>query len=483
MSSPGVGVSAPGRAPLGIHAESAPARGSYKGGVPPSVRGTVHDPGVRRRWRLLAAAGALLDDKVPRINRDGQEVAHYLYRVAMCYRALEGGVVTIKRSLDCSRAEFSSVQTCGSQWHCPICAPKIAARRVMQINMGIKRWHDEGGGVYLATYTHHHDSDSSGQGQCRGAADRLAQALSYYKGKRPYRRFMEGHGGVGVVRSLESSYGEMNGFHHHTHEIVFAGRGLLVLDRQGVPVRWLSPLYRLRATWARVLVKFELAGLSMETNERGERVCVDYGVDKFRKLRHLLTRCLDARDGRYAAEYVAKLGKEPESWGLASELAKSHLKVGQGRPDRPRRCGHASPWELLNDALDGDERSGVLWREWAVAFQGRARLYWSPGLLARFGIPDVSDIELARAPDSRCVQKVAELGPWEWKLVLSHNARFELLRAAAVDGELGVKRLLLQLAAAPPAHGGDFIIFNHDPPPRFALYQTPDGATHQYWGR
>jgi hypothetical protein len=45
----------------------------------------------------------------------------------------------------------------------------------------------------------------------------------------------------------------------------------------------------------------------------------DIGVEKTRKLRHLLTHCFDARDGAYAAEYVVKLGKEPERargrWG------------------------------------------------------------------------------------------------------------------------------------------------------------------------
>jgi hypothetical protein len=428
--------------------------------------GTVHHAGFKRRWRLLDTAGDLLNDKVPRINKAGQEVAHYVYRQPMCQRGMDGGGVTLRRSLDGQRAEFVGVQTCGS-WHCPMCGPKIAARHVEQLNLAMAAWTVQGGGLYIITYTNQHGKESAGQGECAAAMDRLGGALSNYKGRRSYLNFRRDRGVVGVVRALETNYGELNGFHHHTHEIMFADAGLLVLDRNEKPVRWLSPLYRLGKAWARVLIKKGLAGLKPG----------DVGAEKFKKLRSLLRRCFDARDGRFAAEYVVKLGKEPEAWGLASELAKSHLKNGgQRRPDQPRRCDHANTWELLNDAADGDARSGELWREWFIAMRGRAKLYWSKGLKALFNIPDVDDIELARRPDAQCIEAVCTFGPWEWKLIQTRRARCEILLAGATGGELAVRKLLLALAARPPGHDGDFDIVNRDP-----QFYTVLGDGRKYW--
>lgn len=466
--------SAPGvSGALGNHAVSAPAQGAYKDGRRPRPvvqRGTVNDPGMRRRWRLLGKAAGLLDDKVPRM-RQGREVVHYSYRVAMCQRGMDGGGVTIRRSLDGQRAEYGGLQTCGSPHHCPVCGPKMAARWVEQINIAMRAWIAQGGAIYFLTYTHQHDRETAGQGMCEAAADGLAGALSNYKGRRPYLNFRKEHGVVGVIRALESTYGELNGFHHHTHEIMLAAPGALVTDSNGRIVRWRSPLYRLARVWARVLIKKGMAGLKPG----------DVGAERFRKLRNLLTRCFVAQDGRYAAEYMLKLGKEPESWGVASELAKSHLKGGANRrPDNPRRCEHASPWELLNDALDGDVRSGELWREWAEAMHGRAKLYWSPRLKDRFGIPHIDDIELARAPDTQCVEDVITLGVMEWRLVLSRGARFDVLHAAATDGALGVRRLMIQLAASPPGERDDFDVINRDPVPLYTRLEVNGRSVVSY---
>lgn len=408
-----------------------------------TAAGTVHDPGMARRWALQRKAQGILSDKAMRENRHGVTVAHFEFRVAMCHRATDGGPVAIKRSADRMHARYAGVQTCGSVWHCPICAPKVAGERREEMNEAIAAHVQEGGEVYFLTSTFSHDAETFGAGNLGAALDALAAARSRFTGSRAYRSTMEAAGALGAIRALEPTFGEMNGWHPHTHELVFGRPGMARLL-----------LRRLRKLWARELLKRGLGGLRPG----------DIGADRRRRLRHLLAHCFTVQPGDYAAEYVAKFGREPErdrgAWGIGSEMTRSHLKrgAGAGAQGVPQRCEHVTPWGLLNDALDGDKRSAELFREYAIAFQGRRQLLWSPGLKKHFfGTVGRSDEEIA-ATDARCTEHVCEVGPVSWARVLEHNARFDLLRAAAIGGAQGVHEFLEKLERAPPGRfSGEYV--------------------------
>ena len=406
-----------------------------------TAAGTVYDPGGARRWKLKRAAEGLLSDKENRIDRMGEPRPHFVYRVAMCHRGTDGGAPTIKRSPNRLHARFGGLQTCGSVWHCPICAPKVAAVRRDEMNEAIGAHVRSGGEVYFLTYTMQHDAERFGQGKLAAELKDLKAALSRLKGLRAFGCIKDEVDYLGTVRAFEVTYGEMNGWHGHTHELVFAGPGQL------------SALRRIRGLWARLLIKRGLAGLKPG----------DCGIELRRKLRALLTRCFTVQPGQYAAEYVSKFGREPESergaWGIGSEMTRAHLKRGHGAEDgTPQRCTHAGPWGLLNDFYDGDARSGDLWREYAIALQGTRQLYWSDGLKAHFfGIVERDDEDIAAEPDARCTEHVVEVGPLSWARVLQHDARFDLLRVAAERGAEGVRAFLAELEHAPPTHSGHYI--------------------------
>lgn len=451
----------PNPRPLGIHAKSAAGAGGYRAApaAPARPPAAPLDQGTRRRWALKRQAERLLADKEQRISRDGHAVAAFTYRVAMCHRGTDGGPVVLYRSADGRNARFAGVQTCGSVWHCPVCAPKIARTRRDEINRAIAAWlgPESWNGdrhVYLATYTTQHSAADAGAGELGSILPRVAKALSKLKGSRAFRALMERAKSAGAIRGLETTFGELNGWHVHTHELLFAGRaGVLQHDDRGRVQVWRSPVYRgMRRLWAETLLKHGLAGLRPG----------DIGAERFKRLRNLLRHCFTLQAGAYAAEYVATMGREPErergSWGLGSELTKSHLKRGAELDGRPQRCAHASPWSLLNDALDGDARSGELYREFAIAFQGRRQLYWSKGLKAELGITELDDEEIARAPDADCTEKVMEIGPSSWSLVIAHEARFAVLKAAADDGRAGVERLIAELEERPPRYSGEFTV-------------------------
>lgn len=446
------------RRALGTVAKSAAAPaavGGRRGGVTASAAMELD----RRRWQLQRAAQGLLADRTPKENRAGEQISVYVHRVAMCHRGTHGPAPAIYRAPDGARAEYADVLTCGSVWHCPICGVKITSERRRELMAAVAAWTSRGGQVYLATATHSHEKHE------RPLPEQLAlqsRCLSKFKGARGTRELYGRAGVVGAIRALECTHGEMNGWHPHTHELIFA--------RPGERARLVS----LRNAWIRRLEKEGLAGLKsgMTRAERAEQ------------LRHLRRHAFTVQDGTYAAEYVAKFGTEPATengrWGPASELTRGHLKAGQNR------LSGRTPFTLLAQYVEGDKRAGMLFRDFALAFSGRRQLYWSAGLRAelvdlchttalevyfregastdwaawesraRAIAKEKSDDEIAAARSAACTEFVVRLDSEDWRAVLRTNHRFDLLIAASLDGEPGVRELLARIRGAPPTHGSDY---------------------------
>lgn len=388
------------------------------------------------------------------------ELSVPVYRVASCHRWSNGPGPVLYRAPGGEAAQYAEVHTCGSVWHCPICAAKITSERRHALLAAIVAWEQRGGAVYLATRTVSHDKRSQSLAELAGA---LSKALSRAKGATRARKLAERAGVVGTVRALEVTHGEINGWHPHTHELIFA--------RPGQRGRLLSH----RTAWVRLLIKRGLAGMrdGMTRAEQAEQ------------LRYLRRHAYTVQDGRYAAEYVAKYGTEPITasggrWGAASELTRGHMKQGA-------RLTGRTPFGLLALYVDGDKRAGMLFREFAIAFQGRAQLYWSSGLRASLAelcrataeqvyfidgasemwrrweerarriLEDRPDDEIAAAGAADCSEFVYRFSREEWGAVLRTDSRFDVLMAAQFDGSAGVRALLDQLRRAPPCDDADYV--------------------------
>jgi len=420
-----------GRA-LGLIAKSAAAAPLV---TPRALRGTVHDQqGERGKWALLRAGGRLL---APFREDLGGGVVRFKYRLPLCQRGRQKGEqIGVWRDTSGTRANYRGVQSCGSVWHCAHCAPKVAAERTKEVITAIMRHLAAGGEVSLVTLTRQHERENSGRLKLRQALDAMRDALSSAKGSRAWRQVKAAAGVIGSIRAFEITYGEINGFHPHTHEIVFHDKGA---DLSGFVAVWINELCRRN-----------LAGFAAGDSEE----------ETLKKKNALLNRACVIQGGAAAADYILKFGREPAGgWGIASELTKSHLKHGRGGAQWAR-LSHATPWELLKDYLAGDAASGELWREYAVEMHGKAQLYWSPGLKKHFGLDDVEDQQIADKPDPVCSQFVGFVNDDDWKTVLQMDARFDVLRAAAIDGPDGLAIYLTELREAvrsrPPPHNGAF---------------------------
>lgn len=371
-----------------------------------ATRDEALDAPRQMRYRLQRAAQGLLP---------GERVKH-------CQRSTMGDSGVMVYRTPGAGGSFGNLATCGSVWHCPVCAAKITEQRRIELQNAITAWTTKGGEVYLMSQTFPHQLNQL-------LVDNLAlfsSAQRKFKNSRAYKNIMEQIGSAGSIRALEVTHGE-NGWHPHTHTLVFAYPGQLKL------------LQQLDMVWIETLIKIGLA----ERNQLNE----------------MLVYAFDVQNGDYAAEYVAKFGHEPSAtsktltnshWGASHELTKGHQKVG-------RRLSGRTAFTLLRDFTEGDETAGELFVEYAKHFKGKRQLFWSPKLRKSLALPEDerTDEEIA-AEELPERELVTVLNHEQWRLVLSRNARFEVLKVADAEGAEGVARLLADLAGRRYTHSDHY---------------------------
>jgi len=353
----------------------------------------------RARWANQRAAAGLLRGE----------------RVADCQRSLTRMGVTVEKIEDTGRTEFAGVLTCDSRWHCPLCAAKLTEKSRVELQQGMTLWVRDGGAIYLLTFTFPHDVSLS----LADGVEKMQAAQKKMKGDRRYKKIMADAGAIGAVKALEVTHGK-NGWHPHVHALIFARPNSE------------SVLTDIREIWAAAV---EREGLG-RVNVHG----------------------FDVRGGDFAADYVAKFGKEPgdESkraaqahWSASHELTKGHTKQTQ-------RMKGATPFTLLRWYREGDAQSGALFVEYAQAFKGKAQLYWSPGLRKKI---DLLELQQPKPPAPLRVA-LLHLSYEDWHAVLRHNARWELLYVAERYGGEAAAALIDRLRRHRGSFQDDFRVFD-----------------------
>ena len=286
-----------------------------------------------RRHALRRAAGKLMKRE----------------RVAGCGQKPMGGQVTIHRHA--GQAHFGGVETCGSVWHCPVCAAKITEGRRTDLDALLAAHRDAGGTAFMATFTIPHHRFQS----CESLRKGVSEAWRKVKNGKGWIRARERYRWLGDVRALEVTHGD-NGWHPHLHVLILFQPKATKLDFEEFGA-WLYD------TWSRAIER------------SGFGVCSKgaFAWDK-----------VNATEG--AAEYVSK-------WGAALEMTKAHIKHG--------RNGGRTPFQILADyQARGYQRDARLFQEYAFAFKGARQLTWSRGLRDLYLNADVeaSDEALATEP-------------------------------------------------------------------------------------
>lgn len=314
------------------------------------------------------------------------------FRVCHCGRSIQGEKVIVYRATDGSRARFGGLTTCGSGWTCPVCAVRIGEVRREELSSAMVQHVTAGGRVNLLTLTFPHELDHP----LIELMEKFDKARQRWKNSRAYRAVLNKEkgaaGSLGCVSSLEVTHGK-NGWHPHLHMLSFTKRS--ITDDE---------IANLKKAWVNCLIKCNL----------GDNT----------KLTEMMEHALDVRGGEDAAAYIAKYGRE-EQWGITSELTRPHSKIGLGDESM-------TPFGLLVAYREyGEEWAGEKFKEFANVFLGRRLITWSEGLRAQFAIDETDDQQAAETSDVPEERYVGQLDIDQWKLVLSRNARVDLMRYAA----------------------------------------------------
>lgn len=347
----------------------------------------------RERWRLKRAAEGLLRNT---------PVEH-------CHRSVTGAAVRIMERD--GRVFYHDIAKCKSKWACPLCAASAVERNQQELRDALSINKARGGETYLLTFTIRHDREM----KVKDAVAGLLKAQSRMKAWRAYKAIMAAAGALGSIASREITFGS-NGPHPHVHMLVLGVPGML------------GTLEAVRPLWSKAV-----RGVGLEdVNEHG----------------------FDVRGGDYAAEYVAKFGREPGDpskrinnawWSAADEMTKGHTKS-------TKRLGGATPFALLRRYADGDAQAGAQFVEYYDATRRRAMLFWSKGLRKRL---DLFRLERPKVPQPRSREVVAICFS-DWHAVMRHNARWEVLYVAERYGIEAVAELLHRMRRSRGRWRGDF---------------------------
>ncbi len=351
------------------------------------------------RWKLKKAVEKILEDAGAGVRP---------FRVGICHKVKGRGVdrVRVLREPGTPRVFFGGLMRCASVWVCPVCAAKITERRREELAKANLTWVNRGGRIYLLTLTapHHLGDDLAKLLQAFRDARRVMM------NRKGWRRFKDAAAVVGTVCALEVTHGK-NGWHVHTHELVYCdaeGKEPAAAD--------LLPLWQSGC-----------AAADLDTpNEHGVNV----------------------ENGARAAQYVSKFGavdSDEDGWNVAHEMTKAHVKKG--------KTGGRSPWDLLRAvAYTDDADAAKLFREYAICFRGRRQLVWSRGLRDLLGIgPAASDEELANE-ERDDAETVYTFDDQEWADIVRRELQGEVLSAAREHGAAGIYRLLYAGSRGSPIH-------------------------------
>jgi hypothetical protein len=344
---------------------------------------------VIRRFALQSAARDLLPrEAVAKCLRAGHPRSDGTWGVDVFYAPAK------------SAAHLGGLQLCKSVWLCPVCAAKISERRRVELAGALRTWSEqestEQRRLLLTTFTLQHNRAD----ELSVIFEGLKRARRLLVSGKAAQAFAASYGIVGMIRSLELTYGE-NGWHPHLHVLYFFDREVPILPFESA----------IKARWGQCL------------ESAGRYASWAHGVD---------VRFSDSD----IADYIAKWGKEPK-WTPAHEMTKGVAKIG--------RRGGRTALQLLSDYLDGDAAAGRLWVQYAGALKGERQLFWSRGLRERLGlVAEKTDEEIVEEQEEIAII-LASLTLGAWRVVIANDARGELLEVASTGDRDQVQAFLVQL--------------------------------------
>lgn len=331
------------------------------------------------------------------------------HRTCWCHRGLNQDHVNVWGSENGAR--LTGVNTCGSVWTCPVCAPIIQEGRRNEISLGLSRWIKQDGYMLMMTLTHPHEADLPLLEQL---AKRKKAEQTFNNGA-TFKRFKADFKRAGHIRSLECTWGIEHGWHPHTHVLLFVETNPLTgmsQDEMNDPRLYRGIIGELRDAWI--------------------NACIKAGLATARNIVDMQRAAFQIQGGDKAAEYVAKFGRD-ERWGFSSELTATHAKTGRAADVFGEM--HFTPFQMIAWA-EAEENKGVKallkarFREYADAFTGKRAITWTPGLKKLLNVEEMDDEQILEAHEKEPMpdeQLRGSLNTDQYSILVKHNHIGEFL--------------------------------------------------------
>lgn len=358
----------------------------------------------RLRYSRQATVRRLMKSEY-RVNRQGESKN---YRVSHCLWSLTNKAdAGLHVKLTTLGATFGGLQICGSVWHCPVCAARIANQRSKEIQECIDAAKLRGYKAVLLTYTARHSTQTSLDDQLEAMSKSYESVWRGASAKRLKAKFKV----FGMIRTLECTAGT-KGWHPHIHAIAFIP--------EDMDTKQFGEAIRHR--WEEMASKH---GLTM--NHHG----------------------FDATDAQgRIADYVVKFGHQPKisTWTESQELARWNSKKGRrmmGVKFLGELDDHLTPWELLDASQQGNTAAGGLFVEYAKAYHGRQQVSFG-NLRKLLGLDKELTDEEAAEKESEEAKKICtvQFTYSAWCSIRGQDMRAELLELielAAGDEQLTIQ--------------------------------------------
>lgn len=430
------------------------------------------------QWAMLDAARPLVGD----------------HRTAQCYRVplplgvsglTERGAVEVRhitREDGTTRARFGNLGVCGSVWACPICAERIAQKRAAEVDDVLQQHRAAGGRLMFVTLTHEHDRNGKLSDQLRKQADALKAMQEAYS----YKTLMQENGVLGMIRGLEMTHSNANGWHVHLHFLVLlagteeqAQRHAQVLTEMDAeqaarlrelgktprqkkarqPVK-IPKVTRLPRFGADLIAQWQKAAKSagLYAHRAAQRAVIASDDDaSLSELARYLTKCEWDDEKR---EYVSTGENNPQPFGgeaahraaveMVEQAGSKASSAGQEIAMLQSKKSSLTPMGMLRAYTFGRvhkadtperkaadrraRRAGALFAEYVRETKGRAALVWGQGLKRMYAVQEQPDEEAAQQDEQPAAVDVSlcVLRPTDWHVVLDapRGTRGQLLEIA-----------------------------------------------------
>ena len=349
-------------------------------------------PFSKRNWHLLGKAQYILQEWDVK-NKTGSNK----HRTRMCHAARSQHVdyigINVAKAQHVKAASLTGTIQCGNPFLCPICTPRIAIGRAKEIGKALAWARETKHTPIMMTLTASHTKEMP-------LCVFLEMFRKAWRAMTQFKRWrkLKAHLALKyLIRSTEVTYGE-NGWHYHYHFLLFVPNFRIKDKDEKIPADWQK---QVQDAWLYQLSNAGLSGV-------GEIAC------------HFSTH------GNVAAEYVSKLGLEPEkATDVRYELTSGHNKNQSIQAEKGLNI-----FQILRIASEGSLDHEELYVEFAKAMAGQHFVYWSPHFKKLVGADDIDNEKLAEETGLTDFVRLMILTDEEYAPVRRQRAYADLLQVA-----------------------------------------------------